>query len=147
MSVIAGVVVVLVVIAVIIALQPPEVLDPSTPEGAAQGYFQAVHDGDGQRIAVYVTQDLDERCDGFGHLRDLGRYEEGRSAGVVIVRTDVVGDSATVDVTITVAAGDAPFDVESYSLDERLVMERDGDRWLISEVPWPWDRSLCDSEA
>jgi hypothetical protein len=124
----------------VIALQPPEVLDPSTPEGAAQGYFQAVHDGDGGRIAVYLTQDLNERC-------DLGRYEEGRAASVVILRTDVAGDSATVDVTITVAVGDAPFDVESYSRDERLVMEHDGDRWLISEVPWPWDRYLCDNEA
>lgn len=35
---IGAAVVVLVAIAVVLAIQPPELYDPATPEGAAQGY-------------------------------------------------------------------------------------------------------------
>jgi hypothetical protein len=141
------VVAVLVGVAVVIAIQPPAVLDPATPEGTAQGYFQAFHDGDDTRIASYLTDDLKDRCNASPYLSDFRRFEERETTGVSIVSTKFEGDTARVELTITVAYGDGPFDAGSDTFDETLVMEYLGDRWLISEPAWPWDRHSCEREG
>ena len=141
------VVAVLVGVAVAIALQPPQVFDPATPEGTAQGYFQALHDGDDELVTSYLTDDLNDRCDDSSHLEDFRSYEQREAASVSIVHTQIDGDDATVELTITVSYGDDPFASGSDSIDETLVMEHHGDRWLISEPAWPWDQYSCEREG
>ena len=141
------VVAVLVGVAVVIAIQPPTELDPTTPEGTAQGYFQALHDGDDTLLTSYLTDDLTDRCDALTRLEDFGRYEQRETTGVSITSTEIERDTAHVELTITVTYGEEPFAVGSDTFDETLVMEHQGDRWLIAEPAWPWDRYSCEREG
>ena len=138
---------VLVGVAIIIAVRPPVVLDPATPEGTAQGYFQALHDGDDTRLTSYLTDDLEDRCDALAYLGDFGRYEQRETTGVSITSTEIEGDTARVELTITVTYGEGPFAAGSDTFDETLVMEHQGDRWLIAEPAWPWDGHSCAREG
>lgn len=138
---------VLVGVAIVIALQPPTELDPTTPEGAAQGYFQALHDGDDTLLTSYLTDDLTDRCDALLYLEDFRHYEQRDATSVSIISTEIDGNDARVEVTITVTYGEGPFAAGSDTFDETLVMEHQGDRWLISEPAWPWDRYSCEREG
>ena len=144
---IGSVVAVFVGVAVVIALQPPPVFDPATPEGTAQGYFQALHDGDDAAVTSYLTDELNDRCDNPQHLEEFRRYEQRDATSVSIVSTEIDGEDAEVEVTITVTYGEGPFSAGSDTFREVLLMEHRGDRWLISEPAWPWDRYSCEREG
>ena len=133
LAAIGALVVVLLGVAVILALQPPPVFDPATPEGTVQGFYQAVLDGDENQAAGYLTDALRNRCD-VGEIRDVGRG----GARVVVIDTEIAGSDAEVEVEITETFGEGPFDAGSYTFDETVVMELGGDRWLIAERPWPF---------
>ena len=141
------VVAVLVGVAVVFALQSPEVLDPTTPEGTTQGYFQALQEGDEDLVASYLTDDIRETCDEFSHFGAFNRYPVGESVRVVIVRTDIDDGEAAVEVEIMLTYGEAPFEVDSDRFHETLVMKHSADRWLISEPPWPWDEFTCERDG
>ncbi len=128
----------LVVVAVAFALQPPEQFDPKTPEGTAQGYFQAINDGDEDLARTFMTDRLQVACDGEWWL-----YERGSTNRVVITNTEIEGDTARVKVNIAVSYGDGPFGGGSYDQDETLTMEHEGDFWLISKPTWPMDPYAC----
>ena len=127
---------VIVVVATIIAVQPPPTFAPDTPEGTAQGYFLAIDDGDIDAALAYLSDDLRDGCDPQDlryWIRDVGE----RGIRVAILSTTVEGGTAEVDVTVTEYYGSGPFSGGSYEHAETLVMERSGDRWLIVESPWP----------
>jgi hypothetical protein len=134
LTVIGTVTVALIAVAIVIAVQPPETLDPGTPEGSAQAYYQAILDGDEDLALSYVDEDLVSNCS----THDL-TYFTPDSARVVIERTEIDGDTATVDVVITETGGEGPFGGGSNTFDETLVMTRSGDIWVISRAPWPID--------
>ncbi len=134
LSVIGAVAVVLIAVAIVIAVQPPETLDLGTPEGTAQAYLQAIFDGDEDLASSYANEDLISNCS----TRDLTHFTPD-SARVVIERTEIDGDTATVDVVITETWGEGPFGGGSNTFDETLVMARSGETWVISRMPWPID--------
>jgi hypothetical protein len=121
----------LLAVAVVLAMRPTPQLDPGTPEGAVQGYFQALLDNDAELAGSYLAGDLADRCES-----DLKRRSED-GVGVVIVDVTSRGAHVRVDVEITETYGSDPFGGSSYSFDETLVLEKHGDRWLIAEPPWP----------
>ena len=127
-GVLAGV---LVAVAVALALRTPPHFDPATPEGTAQGYFQAVLAGDEKLAFSYLIEALG-RCGA-----DEMRHGAHAAARVVITRTEVDGADAELGVEITESHGEGPFDAGSSTFEETLVMERHGDVWLIAESPWP----------
>lgn len=132
LAVLGIVVAILAVVAVVLAVQPPPEFDPATPEGTAQGYFRAVLDQDVEAVRSYMTTESIGSC----RLSEL-RYFTPDQARVVIVHTEITGDRAEVDVRITESWGSGPFDADSHTFDETLVMEQHGDRWLIARPPWP----------
>jgi hypothetical protein len=136
--VVGTLVAVLVAVSVLFALQPPTQFDPNSPEGTAQGYFQAIEDGDKNLATNFLTEDLQEFCDGEWRYRD---FES--ASRVVINDTKIDGDTATVKVAITVSYGDDPFGGGSYDHDETIKMVRVGDVWLISTLTWPMDAYPC----
>ncbi len=136
--VVGTLVAVLVAVSVFFALQPPTQFDPNSPEGAAQGYFQAFEDGDEDLATSFLTEDLQEFCDGEWQYRD-----SESASRVVVTNTKIEGDAATVQVTITVSYGDDPFGGGSYDQDETIRMVRAGDVWLISKLTWPMDAYPC----
>ena len=128
----------LVVAAIVLAIQPPTTFDPATPEGAAQGYYEAILDGDDELAFTYLTEELRDECDGEFWWRD-----ESEDARIVITRSEINGDRAELGVTIEISYGDGPFGGGSYDQKETLAFELQGDRWLISEPTWPMDRYGC----
>lgn len=122
----------LTVVAIVLALQPTPDLDPATPEGAVQGYVRAVLDDDAALARSYFTRDLAGRCEStrFDHIQEGG-------TGIVIISTRARGDEVRVDVRITEPGDADPFGGPPYSFQETLVLEQHGDRWLITEPPWP----------
>ncbi len=131
--------------AILLAIQPPRILDPATPEGTAQGYYQAINDGDQEAALAYLDADLVQRCDQYALYYRFGNREDA-SISVVILTTEIDGNKASVDVRVTENYGGEPFGGGTYRHDETLQMERRGDRWMILGVPWPWDPYMCDVE-
>ena len=130
--VIGTLVAVLIGVAVMLALRPPPEFNPATPEGTAQGYFQAVLDGNEGLAFDYLTETFGDRCD-----TSEMRHATPDDARVVITRTQIDGAHAEVEVEITETYGEGPFGGGSYTFDETLFMDRHGDGWLIAEIPWP----------
>lgn len=128
----------LVVVAVVFALQPPTQFDPNTPEGTAQGYFQALNDGDTELAETFMTEELRTQC-----ASEWWYFDIDASNRVVITHSQIDGNKARIDVNIESSYGDGPFGGGSYDQDETLTMERYGEIWLISEPAWPMDRYAC----
>lgn len=133
--VIGSIVGLLVIVAVVLATRPPAQLDPSTPEGAVQGFYRAIVDGDGERALDHLTPSNRDSCDPSG-VRQMPALR------ATVVVDSVVSDDrdARVDVDITEHFGGGPFDLSSYTFEDRLVLEHDGEEWLLVGVPWPLDR-------
>jgi len=126
----------LILVAIVLAIRPPQTLDPATPEGTAQAYYQAINDGDQEAALAYLV----EGCEGYQSYY----WRDEVSISVVILATDVDGNEASVDVRITEYYGSGPFGGGSYRHDETLEMERNDGGWLIRGLPWPWDPYMCD---
>ena len=134
LMVIGAFAVVLIAVAIVVAIQPPETFDPGTPEGTAQAYYQAILDGDEDLALSYLDEDLMASCP----TQDL-RYFTPDNARVVIERTEIDGDEARVDVVVTETWGEGPFGGGSDVFDETLIMTQDDDVWVITRIPWPVD--------
>jgi len=130
--VIASVAVVLIGVAIVVAIQPPQEFDPGTPEGTAQAYYQAILDGDEELALSYLDEDLTANCS----AHEL-RYFTPDGGRVVIEKTEIVGNEASVDVVITETWGEGPFGGGSNTFDETLIMTRSNDAWMITRMPWP----------
>lgn len=128
----------LVVVAVFFAVQPPTQFAADTPEGTAQGYFEAVNDHDQDAAESFMTEELQGNC-----RWDWWFHEENPSSRVVITDTEIGADTARVDVKITASYGEEPFGGSSYDNDETMIMVRHADIWLISEPVWPMDPYSC----
>lgn len=135
-------IVVLVAVSIFFAAQPATEFDPDTPEGTAQGYFEAINDGDEDLASTFMTDDLRESCDGHWWYDEMER-----ASRVVITGTKIDGSTAKVEVEITVSYGDEPFGGGSYDQGETINMERVGNVWLISRPTWPMDRYACGEEG
>src|SRR5665811_2318348 len=85
----------LVVVALVLALQPPKQLDPGTPEATVQGYLQAVIDGNQGEAERLMTPDLVKRCADLTQIRHASH-----SFRAVIVDTAPLGDRMVVTVEI-----------------------------------------------
>lgn len=123
---------VVVVVAIVLALQPPKQFGIGTPEATVQDYLQAVIDGDQSEVALLMTPELLERCG--NDLIQLRHSPDSFRA--VIVDTNPIGDRTAVSVEITEGSDGGIFS-SSWTFDETLIVAHDGDGWLIAEPPWP----------
>ncbi len=141
--IIGSLIAVLVVLAVVMALRPPTTFDPGTPHATVQGFYQAVDDDDEDLAKTYLTDELRDACED----RWWWFYDSDESLRVVITDDQIEGDTARLDVSITVSYGNGPFDGGSYDEEDTAVLERHDDVWLISEAVWPMDRYACEEGA
>jgi len=139
---VGAVIAALIVVAIVVAVQPPKTLDPTTPEGTAQGYYQAINDRDEEAALEYLVDDLAERCDDYEMYYRFGNRRD-TSISVVILATEIDGNEASVEVRITENDAAEPFGGGTYRHDETLDMERTDSGWLILGIPWPWDPYMC----
>ena len=123
---------VLVAVAIVLALQPPDQFDAGTPEATVQDYLQAVIDSDQTAAAGLMTPELVKRCG--TDLSQIRRSPENFRA--VIIDTEPLGDDLIVNIEITEGSGSGLLG-DSWSFDESLILIQVGDEWLIAEAPWP----------
>ena len=133
LGVIIAVMVALVAVALVLALQGPEQFDEGTPQAAVQGYFQSVVDRSRVDAERFLMPDLVEHCGAeLNQIRDATD-----SLRVVILDTEPDGERVAVTVEITERGASSVFLGEPYTFRDTLILERAGDVWLITEVPWP----------
>lgn len=123
---------VLVAVAIVLALQPPDQFDAGTPEATVQDYLQAVIDSDQTAAAGLMTPDLVKRCGA-----DLVQMQ--RSPGsfrAVLLDSEPFGEHLIVNIEIIEGSGSGLLG-DSWSFDESLILIQTGDEWLIAEAPWP----------
>lgn len=124
----------LLVVAVLAVVFRPAVeeLDPATPEGTVQRYVQALLDGNEQAAASFLRPS-DEECEVF-------EPEFLDTVRVTLVDVATHDGSSDVQVRITTAGGEPPFDrYESSSEGEfELIRSADGS-WQIDQAPWPFE--------
>ncbi len=100
----------------------------AAPRAAAEDYFSAVRRGDGRQACDRLTADLQagiERLQDTDCDRAVGqeaRRQPDALAGYRVARVQVSGRRAT-----------ATLNADGF--EERLTLERVGDRWLISDAP------------
>lgn len=102
-------------------------LDPTTPEGTAQLFVIAVTQADGDAALDYLDPAL--RCKApllWDHPRD--------GLSMTVAGSNITGERATVHLDVTESTG-APF--STYQHREEFKLRRNGESWLLSEVPWP----------
>jgi hypothetical protein len=119
------------VAAVLAATRPEPEFDPATPEGTVQGYLRAVFEEDEDQALTYLAADTE--CD----RNDFRGVIPSDSARVVLLSAAVDGDEATVTVEIFYAGGNDPFDTYEWSEEQAFELDREGDRWVLVDEPWP----------
>lgn len=129
--VVAGVALLAVVAAVVAAGRSQPTFDPSTPEGAVQGYLRAVLEDDEEAAAGYLAADSD--CG----VADFESAAVDLSARVVLRETTVSGEEATVEVEVTYTGGGGPFDTYEWSEDQAFRLVREEGNWVLEGRPWP----------
>jgi hypothetical protein len=104
--------------------------DPSTPEGAAQGWVRAVTTDDHEAALTYLDPALGCTLSDF-------RYVWWSPSAAVRIES-ISGDASRTVVEVTIKDRQMPVPGDlAGGMREYLVMARHGDRWLLTEVPWP----------
>lgn len=121
---------VIVVVAGIVALAGagPEPLDPTTPQGTAQRYAQAVLDND--RAAIEALM-ISENC------QNQGQFFGDDTVRVRLVDTRVTGDRATVDIEISHSGG-GPLSGYDYREQAQIFLEQTDAGWGVADNSWPY---------
>lgn len=109
--------------------KPATTLDPAKPEGVVQAYVKAALKRDFITAATYIGSDSQCAVESF----DYTWIPE--NAQVALSDVSVVGDAATVTVTVSQASGDLLGGTSSESHTYRLT--KASGNWLLAGVPWP----------
>ena len=109
--------------------EPTLNLDPKTPAGTVQSYLTALLKGDHLAAAKFFAPE--SLCT----VQDLDRLYSIDVARVVLVKTEIIGDSADVSVKVEFPSG-APFG-NDMGEDHTFRLGRNGEQWLLKDIPWP----------
>ena len=133
----AGLLALLAVAAIAVALRSPANFEPGSPEAVVQEYVNAVLDEDSEAAFALLTPSAQRRC----KLEDLeDRYIRGEQSRIVLVDSEITGDTATVELEFTAASGDSPFDIYEYSFEQRFKLRDVDGAWRLSAAQWPFYR-------
>jgi len=127
----AIVVAVIVIGAALVALtrSEPATLDPTTPEGTAQRYVQAVLDGDSITAEGLLLADS---C-------DVGpRYFGNETVRARLIDTRTEGDTAIVNLGLSYSGGDPLFGGYSYEDQAQIRLRQTDDGWRVDPDSWPY---------
>jgi hypothetical protein len=127
----AIVVAVIVVGAALVALtrSEPATLDPTTPEGTAQRYVQAVLDNDNRTVYDLL---LDEDC------RVGPRYYGNESVRARLIDSSVDGDTAVVDIELSYSSGSPMFGGYNWQEHAQIDLELTAEGWRVLARSWPY---------
>ena len=122
------------VAAIVTSLRPSPDLDPSTPEGKVQAFFQAVESNDWEDVRALLSTDLQNECE----TSELAQFNDDVDRAV-ITRVDPVGTETIVEVDVSRVVVDDPLNPYSYDDSFHFVLAEDGSGLAVSELPWQFN--------
>ena len=140
---IASAVVLALAIIVISALaREPVSFDPDTPEGVVQSYVTALIEERFSDARSHLDEELRDRCD----ASELARARVEDVSRVSIDDVTTTDDSSSiVEVTITHSSLNDPLNPSSWDQGLSYTLIREGDRWVVDEIGWPFPPCRLDT--
>lgn len=114
-------------------LQEPAPLPEGTPEATVQAYVTAVLDGDVEQATALLAADLARNC----RERDFRVTLPEAPLTVTLDDVQVRDDRAEVTVRLDRDADEPLLPIFDSVSRQHFTLERQGDRWVIAEDPWP----------
>ena len=138
LGLIVGVVLVVAVAvaAILTSLRPSPRLDPNTPEGVVQVFFQAVEADDWEGLWAVLASPLQDQCE----LSDLATFQDDIDRAV-IADVESAGNETIVEVQASRVVVDDPLSPYSYDDTFRFVLIEEDGRLAVAELPYQF---FCD---
>jgi len=119
------------VAAIVTSLRPSPQLDPNTPEGTVQAFFQAVEADDWDGVRALLSGSLQEECESS----ELAQFRDDVDRAV-IAEVDTAGSETIVEVRVSRVVVDDPLNPYTYEDTFQFVLTDDNGRLAVSELPW-----------
>ena len=135
--VVVGAIVGLIALAVVLVIAVPDrppTYDPGSPEAAVQGFLQAYEEGDidGAYALLSTRIKADLTLNEYRRVDSEVSWQRDDDRRVVLVRSDVSGDQASVHLRIDQFSGGGLGNTR-YSEDRTIRLVREDGAWLIDE--------------
>ena len=127
---------ILVIVALVLVLMMDNtgdepLLPEDTPEGTVQRYLLALEDGDYLKAYSYLSPPPSERLH-YEEWRDpFIESEEGPALKVVLEKSTLMGNEASVDVVVDVFRPSGPFGNPVHTHHINFFLEKEGTSWMI----------------
>ena len=124
--------------AIVTSLRPDPELDPNTPEGIVQAFFQAIEGDDWEGLRALLASPLQADCE----ATELAEFQDDVDRAV-ITNVEEIGADTLVEVEASRVVVDDPLNPYSYDDTFRFLVSQEGDRLAVSELPFQF---FCGSE-
>jgi hypothetical protein len=133
LGLVVGIVLALVVAvaAIVTSLRPSPQLDPGTPEGLVQAFFQTVEADEWEGLRALLTRSLQEQCE----PSELAQFRDDVDRAVISA-VEPAGSETVVEVRVSRVVVDDPLNPYSYDDTFHFVLAQDDGRLAVSELPW-----------
>jgi hypothetical protein len=119
------------VAAIVTSLRPSPQLDPATPEGTVQAFFQGVEADDWEGVRNLLSARLQEDCE----ASELAQFRDDVDRAV-ISDVEAAGSEAIVTVRVSRVVNDDPLNPYLYDDTFHFVLAREDGRPVVAELPW-----------
>ena len=119
------------VAAIVTSLRPSTQLDPTTPEGTVQAFFQAVESDDWEGVRILLSARLQEDCE----ASELAQFRDDVDRAV-ISDVEAAGSETIVEVRVSRVVIDDPLNPYSYDDTFHFVLAQEDGRPVVAELPW-----------
>ena len=134
---------VLVIVAIVLVLtmvskEPSPSLPEDTPEGTVERYLLALENEDYLKAYSYVSPTSDSKITYESWRGSFSTSRERPGWKATLGKSSVLGDAATVDVTIDVFSPSRPFANPVRTQHYTFQLKKEGSSWSITNPVWLW---------
>ena len=119
------------VAAIVTSMRPTPQLDPDTPEGTVQAFFEAIEADDWEGLRALLSGPLQEDC----QASELAQFRDDIDRAV-IARVDSAGSDTIVDVRVSRVVVEDPLNPYTYDDTFQFVLSQENGRLAVSQLPW-----------
>ena len=119
------------VAAIVTSMRPTPQLDPNTPEGTVQAFFEAVEAKNWEGLRTFLSAPLQEDCE----ATELAQFRDDIDRAV-IARVDSTGADTIVEVRVSRVVVDDPLNPYTYDDTFQFVLTQEDGRLVVSVLPW-----------
>ncbi|HEX6290370.1 MAG TPA: hypothetical protein VFZ66_14365 [Herpetosiphonaceae bacterium] len=118
----------------LVGRRAPTLAPATTPEGTVQRFYQAVYTGDYNTAYSFISADTQSKLSMVEMQQQLNI--DPKNSQIRVRETTVIGTNATVVVTVTYFQPGGIFSSGEWSMDEEVLLQRDGESWKIIGGPF-----------